>query len=1283
MKKNTCKIVYCLSIIFAISAFFMPNLFAEGKIVLLGGTNTVVTINEKTDIDSNDTGIHFEGGENNMLHNTSTGDLNITSAFDGVLFSDENRSEFRNDGATTIDADNYGIYFYEGENNIINNILTGNLDIEASNYGIRFEEVKGSEFRNDGNTIFDVGKYGIYFYEGENNIINNTLTGNLNIRASYRYAIRLWEEEGGSGFNNEGNTTIDDSYGGIHFYKGGKKVILNEATGDLDMNVNRYGINFQEQLGSEFKNYGRTAIDSGFIGISSFNGRDNIINNMSTGILDIKAGMYGIRIGDSSGSKFNNYGNTTIEAASNGIYVVNPGEDKEINNMLTGNLDIRSGNEGMAFDAQFDFEINNHGNTTIEAENFGIHFIHGRDNIINNMSTGSINIGPSVHFAVSFDNMIAGKFNNYGNTTIDASHYGIAFVKGENNIVNNMSTGSINIGPSPFYCIKFENATASEFNNNGNATFDARSAAIYFNNGKNNIVNNMSTGIINIESEERFGIKLENAIDSKFNNDGNIIIDNTSYGIYFESGENNIIHNRSTGSFNIKIDENGVRFGNAIDSSFKNEGNTTIIGASKEGIYFYEGENNIIHNMLTGILDIKGDKNGIKFYNAIGSSFKNEGNTTINLRDSGRDQGINFDYGENNIIHNTPTGSLDITADDYGIKFYNAIGSSFKNEGNTTINNSYYGIHLDHGENNIINNMETGSLDIKARKNGMFFLEQASAGFNNYGSTAIDVESYGIYVEHGDNNIINNGETGSFDIKTNFYGIRFYGAGDSSFKNYGRTTIDVGSHGIRFDSYSGEDNNIINNGETGILNIASNKAGIYAEGGGSEHIINNGYLFIINSESNESINLGGGDDYFTNAGILDLSGDISGGEGEDTFTWEGAGTNTFNQDIISFETIDKNDEGTWNLEGKILESKRININKGKFNFQDTLKIDGDLNLYGSLVIDVSDAAVDFINIDGKANIDSGKLIIRTPANLDLSKDWMQTILEAGTIEGEFVSYSDDSSDYDFLVDYNDNNITLRFIIAPDEIGDRIINSAAHASLSLSDVAHYILLGMSQTPGIIASPFNFYIPFDQGNSKLWSLIVDKNYNRNMNQHIETIGFDTHIFDNFLIGAAYSNGDITTDGINTEKSVYSLYGKLRYGGFNFYDVISLDRNKGLVSVDNISNYLGADYIIDLGIFKFIPKMGLLTIYNSDSHIVSADAGVEFRADITDYLKLTNEIRFSDVITSKETSKDFFNNLITIETGLYFRYKKITLGLIYSFLSGGEISSDWIGFNFVYHF
>ncbi|MBW1616746.1 MAG: hypothetical protein JRJ49_09495, partial [Deltaproteobacteria bacterium] len=132
-----------------------------------------------------------------------------------------------------------------------------------------------------------------------------------------------------------------------------------------------------------------------------------------------------------------------------------------------------------------------------------------------------------------------------------------------------------------------------------------------------------------------------------------------------------------------------------------------------------------------------------------------------------------------------------------------------------------------------------------------------------------------------------------------------------------------------------------------------------------------------------------------------------------------------------------------------------------------------------------------------------------------------------------------------------------------------------------------------------------------------------------------------------------------------------------------VLSLDKNKDLVSVNNISNYIGADYTINFDNFKLIPRIGLTTIYNSDSYVIVADTGLKFKADITDNLELTNEIKFSDLIKSKEIDKTVFDNLIINETGFNLKYKKITAGLIYGFSNGAQTSSEWIGFNFNYNF
>ncbi|MBW1615608.1 MAG: hypothetical protein JRJ49_03545 [Deltaproteobacteria bacterium] len=156
-------------------------------------------------------------------------------------------------------------------------------------------------------------------------------------------------------------------------------------------------------------------------------------------------------------------------------------------------------------------------------------------------------------------------------------------------------------------------------------------------------------------------------------------------------------------------------------------------------------------------------------------------------------------------------------------------------------------------------------------------------------------------------------------------------------------------------------------------------------------------------------------------------------------------------------------------------------NKGEFNFNKNLKIDGNLTLYGSLIIDVTDASADFIDINGTVSIDYGKLIIKTHENLNLLDDWVQTILTAENIDGNFTEYSDASNAYDFLIGYNDNNITLKAVKLdtngtvpnpPDDIDGtdseegEIIDFVTPASLCLTNAVNSILY-MSQMQEITA------------------------------------------------------------------------------------------------------------------------------------------------------------------------------------------------------------------------
>ncbi|MBW1616598.1 MAG: hypothetical protein JRJ49_08725, partial [Deltaproteobacteria bacterium] len=118
----------------------------------------------------------------NRLYNALTGALDITSDVTGVLFEEEDRSEFKNEGAAIIEADEYGIRFYDVDNGIINNSSTGNFDIKGDKYGIGFENSVGGEFKNEGAAIIETKIIPIFFIRGENNKLHNALTGNLNIK---------------------------------------------------------------------------------------------------------------------------------------------------------------------------------------------------------------------------------------------------------------------------------------------------------------------------------------------------------------------------------------------------------------------------------------------------------------------------------------------------------------------------------------------------------------------------------------------------------------------------------------------------------------------------------------------------------------------------------------------------------------------------------------------------------------------------------------------------------------------------------------------------------------------------------------------------------------------------------------------------------------------------------------------------------------------------------------------------------------------------------------------
>ncbi|MBW1616599.1 MAG: hypothetical protein JRJ49_08730 [Deltaproteobacteria bacterium] len=461
----------------------------------------------------------------------------------------------------------------------------------------------------------------------------------------------------GFSFVNEGTATIDNAFSGLFLYNGEKNSLINEATGDFNLVIKNAGLLFQNQIDSEIINFGNMSIDAGGDGIGFSDGENNIINNMSTGIFNIKAGDNAINISGINGFSFTNEGTATIEADGVGIYAraLTSKGGGVINNMLTGNLYIAGDEAGMLFTKQNSIEINNYGKTTIQTDQngAGISFINGENNVINNMSTGEFNIKGFSYSGILFKDITDSEFNNYGSAALQGSNYAIWLNKGENNVINNMSTGSFDIESSFGYAIAFNETTNSEFNNYGVADFDVHYSGAGFVGGKNNVINNMSSGAINITSNiisnDTYGIRFNGEAASKLNNDGNISINDASIGLFFTNSYDNIINNMSSGIFDIKVGDSGI--------------------------YFLRGANNIINNEATGVLDIKASGDGIYFNRTTGGAFNNYGITSIESDVFG----MRSFEGANNIVNNEATGILDIKAGKSGIIAYDTIGSRVYN----------------------------------------------------------------------------------------------------------------------------------------------------------------------------------------------------------------------------------------------------------------------------------------------------------------------------------------------------------------------------------------------------------------------------------------------------------------------------------------------------------------------------------------------------------------------------------------------------------------------------
>ncbi len=316
--------------------------------------------------------------------------------------------------------------------------------------------------------------------------------------------------------------------------------------------------------------------------------------------------------------------------------------------------------------------------------------------------------------------------------------------------------------------------------------------------------------------------------------------------------------------------------------------------------------------------------------------------------------------------------------------------------------------------------------------------------FTNSGYASVaSTSGIGIEMGAGDDNITNSGTLDS----NNTIDV---GAGNDSFINDGTVTVNSGAQqGIKL----GEGYNTFENKTSGIININSTNDGI-TFGADDDSFTNDGSITITTTGTN-AIAMGEGYDNFTTSGALNFDKPIDGGADTDIFTLNGTAIRSFDQDIVNFETINKEESGSWDLTGAITGATAININNGELHLNGTITAPislasagalgitspnsiGTLNYAGNftqsaggLLIDVDNESADLFAITGNANITSGTLIVNPLASY-LDYDWTQKILDAtGIRTGEFASILSTSALFEFEGDYTvANEVWLNKINVP-------------------------------------------------------------------------------------------------------------------------------------------------------------------------------------------------------------------------------------------------------------
>ncbi|MDM0054013.1 ESPR domain-containing protein, partial [Variovorax sp. J22R115] len=178
-------------------------------------------------------------------------------------------------------------------------------------------------------------------------------------------------------------------------------------------------------------------------------------------------------------------------------------------------------------------------------------------------------------------------------------------------------------------------------------------------------------------------------------------------------------------------------------------------------------------------------------------------------------------------------------------------------------------------------------------------------GFYGTGTNTIEFRSGNTLTIEQGAKVLSNGS--AFDAEA----VNPVGSGNR-IVNDGEIRSQAGAAAIFFESSTGS--NTVVNGATGIIEFKNGAGNIMAASGTmAVDFTNKGQLI-------GSLNFADGDDTLRIYDGSSISGTINGGGGKNLLTLNGTGADTFDHAISSFQTLVKNDSGTWTFNNSLADT---------------------------------------------------------------------------------------------------------------------------------------------------------------------------------------------------------------------------------------------------------------------------------------------------------------------------------------------------------------------------